>query len=644
MSLHDKSQADTALSLSLKFSRGVYKRTNTNTCDGNLIKIPNIKVKVQEEHTLMLMPKSKSKSQSQCTAAAVTVLPLLSMRQAFNEANCRKMGLQKQKQIQPRPKTVALSRVAVASPSQETSEPEPEAEVEDDSHKLFTDNDTDKGVAWYVERAAEEDINARLIRDVKDLKQLLGGRTAQVDCLRAEIANLQQQLNNKNKNKSKNNSSTFLSQPGDVDVSFSPSLMSTQTQTVKVAAEMEFGDLESEAMARGMDSTTVLKMTKETLLQELVVGTMCISKSKAWSKVASLRHDIENDKAAIRELESNKQQEQDVLDKKCKLPKQEIEMYLVTETEKEAHHQDQDKLKNTTTDVADTGSRGAGSINCSPLKVKAHRIVNAKWQSNTESKLKATPPPPAPVKCPRKDEDERTITMSKVSPLSRKLDNVFEINDDDDDDADDDDDNDDDNTTNLTAEAELHSHSAGSGSGYLSLAGLDDEKNTHPSHALIRRHIIEAFITPAASALAVPNTKHQEEKRRHGGISISGKRKLQRQQRYAGFVGLRCRYCKHKRIDEQADLAVIYPESIGGIYRANIRFQKKHIQACSYIPKRLKRKLISLKETCQSNTRGKVSYWTESALQNGFRNWTSPTGRNGIVFRPEKTQDQENKK
>lgn len=222
--------------------------------------------------------------------------------------------------------------------------------------------------------------------------------------------------------------------------------------------------------------------------------------------------------------------------------------------------------------------------------------------------------------------------MSKVSLLSRKLDNVFEINDEDEDDDDDDDD-----TTNRNTTAELQC--AGSGSGYLSLVGSDDENNIHPAHAIIRQYILEPFITPTTSAPAlatVPSTNQQEENRRQGGISIAGKRKLQRQQRYAGFVGLRCRYCKHKRIDEQADLAVIYPESIGGIYRANIRFQKKHIQACSYIPKRLKRKLISLKKTCQSNTRGKKSYWTESALQNGFRNWTSPTGRNGIVFSPDK--------
>src|SRR5210317_576285 len=109
----------------------------------------------------MIMPQS----QSQCTAAAVTVLPLLSMRIAFNEAKF-------------------------------LSEPDPDAEVEEESHKHFTDDD--KGVAWYVKRAAEEDINARLIREVKDLKQLLGGRSAQVDYLRVEIANLQQQLNNKN--------------------------------------------------------------------------------------------------------------------------------------------------------------------------------------------------------------------------------------------------------------------------------------------------------------------------------------------------------------------------------------------------------------------------------------------------------------
>ena len=51
------------------------------------------------------------------------------------------------------------------------------------------------GVASYVEKAAEEDIKAKLIMEINDLKQLLGGRKAQVESLSAEKVNLQQKVN-----------------------------------------------------------------------------------------------------------------------------------------------------------------------------------------------------------------------------------------------------------------------------------------------------------------------------------------------------------------------------------------------------------------------------------------------------------------
>jgi len=158
---------------------------------------------------------------------------------------------------------------------------------------------------------------------------------------------------------------------------------------------------------------------------------------------------------------------------------------------------------------------------------------------------------------------------------------------------------------------------------YPSLADKDDEKNTHPSHAIIRRDILEAFANVA------PKLKGDE-----GGVPIRSKRKLTRQQRYVGFVGFRCRYCKDKPINKRADLAAIFPESISGIYRANIRFQSKHIEACPYIPKQLKNKLNRLKTTYKNSNRGKKTYWTKSALQKGFCDWKSPAGRNGIIYCP----------
>jgi len=393
------------------------------------------------------------------------------------------------------------------------------------------------GVASYVEKAAEEDIKAKLMMEISDLKQLLGGRKAQVDSLSAEKVHLQQKLNqlqelehtcSNHKHRHLGPGSVSFSLPVPIPTQINGKGDQDQTDMkVKVVKEMQLDALKSEAMARGMDTAAVISMTKDTLLKKLVIGTTCISKSTVWSKVVSLRRSIENEKAAICAQDDEKQLQLDTKETKC-----------------------------------------------APMRNKCPRKKRAR---NVKFKFNINMPPNA----------------NGVSVLNEN--------------------------TNSTQDIPRVS--------YPSLADKDDDKNTHPSHAIIRRDILEAFVPVA------PKFKDDE-----GGILIRSKRKLSRQQRYTGFVGFRCRYCKDKPINKRAGLAAIFPETISGIYRANIRFQSKHIEACPYIPKQLKAQLNCLK-TSKNTSRGKRTYWTKSALQKGFCDWQSPAGagRNGIIYCPERT-------
>jgi hypothetical protein len=451
------------------------------------------------------------------------------------------------------------------------------------------------GVTSYVEKAAEEDNKAKLIMEINDLKQLLGGRKAQVASLSAENANLQQKVNQLQELEHKcSNLKTRHPGPGSVSCSF-PTSIPTQIVgkgeqdqiVVKVVEEMQLDALKLEAMARGMDTATVIPMTKDTLLNKLVIGTTCISKSTVWSNVVGLRCSIENEKAAICAREGENQQQLDTAETKC----------APTRKKKRAHCEDSHgqylgRSRDTVTN-ADTNTRFTRS------SLEANKAAtHVTCQSQFQSKVPPPPPPaaPHPQKCLRNDGKVKFNTSPNgVSVFNNNA------------------------TTTQDQDIPISSVSC------PSLADKDDEKNTHPSHAIIRRDILEAFVTVVA-----PKFKEEE-----GEIPIRSKRKLTRQQRHIGFVGFRCRYCKDKPINKQADLAAIFPESISGIYRANIRFKRKHIEACPYIPKQLKDKLNRLNlKTYKNSNRGKKAYWTQSAIQKGFRDWRSPAGRNGIIYCP----------
>ena len=428
-------------------------------------------------------------------------------------------------------------------------------------------------MASYVAKAANEDLKAKLIMEINDLKQLLGGRKAQVDSLSAEKVRLEQSVNRLQERVLERKCSICAQ---GVSCSIPLPIPATNRNEeqyeidVKVVEEMQLDALKLEAAARGMDAATVIPMTKDTLLKELVIGTTCISKSAIWSKVVSLRNRIENEKVAIHARQNEKQQpQQNIPETNCSSTRKKYLRRKVAV----AQHKDQ---------------HGHGHLHLSKS-----RNTNTLTNAGTKTKTK------------------RSVTRSPTSKANKnkKTDNGISVPE---------------NNTTATL-IDISSVS------YPSLADKDDEKYCFPSHAIIRRDILETFVTVA------PKLKLKLKKdARKIPIRSMSMRKLTRQQRYAGFIGFRCCYCKDKPINKRADLAAIFPESISGIYRAIIRFQSKHIQTCHYIPKQLKEQMNRLKTNNKnkSSTRGKKNYWTQSALKKGFCDWQSPTGRKGIIYCP----------
>jgi hypothetical protein len=156
-----------------------------------------------------------------------------------------------------------------------------------------------------------------------------------------------------------------------------------------------------------------------------------------------------------------------------------------------------------------------------------------------------------------------------------------------------------------------------------SLYAKGDDDHINPIHNIIRRDILEVFVEAPSSNSAVGAS----DAKGSGGSSMAIRAK---QSRFAGRVGLRCRFCKHLPVGTNANLATIYPETLEGIYRAcSVRFQKRHIGSCAFIPESIRSQLDA--HAKEKSCRGSKNYWVESALRKGLS--TSEDGK-GIVFCP----------
>ena len=154
----------------------------------------------------------------------------------------------------------------------------------------------------------------------------------------------------------------------------------------------------------------------------------------------------------------------------------------------------------------------------------------------------------------------------------------------------------------------------------ISLPALFDEDDIpfiNPSHYIIGTDILEAFVVKQYD-VAAP-------------LKLKKTQKLKPNFR-AGSVAFRCRYCKYAQRKKQPN-STIYPESLGGLYRANLRFQSNHVRKCHFIPQWIRSKLHRVRQNSNGHQRldhlGIRDYWVETAARKGFRN---AEGKKRVTF------------
>ncbi len=127
----------------------------------------------------------------------------------------------------------------------------------------------------------------------------------------------------------------------------------------------------------------------------------------------------------------------------------------------------------------------------------------------------------------------------------------------------------------------------------------EDEGNINEAHSFLRRSVLEGFL----SKTSIPDGQ--------------GKTFFR--------MGFCCRFCKNKQ--HRAVQSIIFPESLQGIYRAVLRFQKFHLHKCIHIPDRIRDEA----ERARKGGRGNKSYWVKSAEEKGL--YDIPGGK-GIALSP----------
>ncbi|KAL7464869.1 hypothetical protein ACHAXS_005198 [Conticribra weissflogii] len=127
----------------------------------------------------------------------------------------------------------------------------------------------------------------------------------------------------------------------------------------------------------------------------------------------------------------------------------------------------------------------------------------------------------------------------------------------------------------------------------------EDEGNINEAHSFLRRSVLEGFL----SKTSIPDGQ--------------GKTFFR--------MGFCCRFCKNKQ--HRAVQSIIFPESLQGIYRAVLRFQKFHLHKCIHIPDRIRDEA----ERARKGGRGNKSYWVKSAEDKGL--YDIPGGK-GIALCP----------
>ena len=162
----------------------------------------------------------------------------------------------------------------------------------------------------------------------------------------------------------------------------------------------------------------------------------------------------------------------------------------------------------------------------------------------------------------------------------------------------------------------------------ITLPALFDEDDipfVNPSHYIIGSEILEAFVVPKyhddddAPAAA---TKSKGKAAKKTSAPKKHRRSKKKIDFRAGSVAFRCRFCKNSPYKNGLPLATIYPQSLKGLYRANLRFQANHLKKCKYYPVKLKKRIENAQhnDNRSSPAQGGVrKYWIKTAARKGFR-------------------------
>eukprot|EP00985_Skeletonema_marinoi_P005336 scaffold2308_cov122-Skeletonema_marinoi.AAC.3 len=168
----------------------------------------------------------------------------------------------------------------------------------------------------------------------------------------------------------------------------------------------------------------------------------------------------------------------------------------------------------------------------------------------------------------------------------------------------------------------------------------EDKPFVNPTHYIIGSEILEPFVIPryhedapvaAAASASTQKKKNKQVKKRKKKINFR-----------AGTIAFRCRFCKHSPYKSEAPLATIYPETVGGLYRANLRFQAGHLNKCENCPAEVKERLENAQRSGDRRPYevqvGVRRYWISTAARKGFRNVTVK-GKERLGFAPPVLQE-----
>jgi hypothetical protein len=158
------------------------------------------------------------------------------------------------------------------------------------------------------------------------------------------------------------------------------------------------------------------------------------------------------------------------------------------------------------------------------------------------------------------------------------------------------------------------------GKGNDILPDLFDEEDipyVSPTHYIIGSEILEAYVVPKYEdddKICSPVSTKKDKKTKKKKNSKTAKKKANFR---AGSIAFRCRFCKHSPHKNKAPLSTIYPESLKGLYRANLRFQANHLSSCQHFPDELKERLGNVRRRVRPGAR---EYWIQCAARKGFCN------------------------